>query len=931
VRIHGAADVQETLEEHGPELARRFWVPRAPPGPLAFDFLLGPATLTKVEAGAVALETPDGPQRWSAAVWIDANGRRTAVPWSADAQALHLRLEPSLLAASTYPALLDPQVSPLVDVAPPPVRAVYGSVSAVWHGSGWFEAIYPGTQRQGLVVFDVAPDFSTQRMLGDHAGSIGTPIVLAGQDAVVLRSDFPRNWQAMWFSRDGGSQSVVTQLSFGLTPVLAANGATALGAWPVHLADGGYVARGQLLTHVSASAPLDIGVISSGVPPAVAPVSGGFQVGALSSDFQAQTLLQVWSLTTGGGLTGPVATGASYWGNLTAQAIPGGVVWVGEVDDPMAPTPAVGAASTFDDGGFNATPRPVLPKGYAGPAVATAVGSVALVAVVPPGGVTDVSAATVDLAGTVAVLPSPLLIPDAGLYLNDIAYGGGSVFLTGTTNYACSALVSLDGGPSVPLHPSVVVPTDEVQPGVAYASGRFLTVWSDLRFTVFPGLPFYSAALLAADGTLLEPPFPFAAGTPASTLYPPQNLVASGDGFEALLVPYPQLLHVRVGLDGGTSAADPIIFPPGNILLNMHLYSRGIDSVAAWQDDNNGTLSVQFLRWELDGGRIDATPQTLVPDEEVPAAIGADDVGYRVLLQRSTAVSIVGAALYTLPELDGGGLAPVDFTALESNVDAFRCSNLLCAGRDCVVTTGAPDAGSTKLWALDGTLWTTVALLPCSLKSDGLKLFGAPLDVQPYLLQQFDTQGRLIGPPFTLALTPGIWNDLHLTSDGDAGTLFVSAGLEGDAGYGLRAQLVRTLGQGAACAAATDCGTGFCVDGVCCDSACGGGLPGDCVACSIALGATVDGTCATLSGTVCRPSVAACDVEERCSGVDASCPADVTECPPDAGPPDAGSVGGGTGPQLLRVGCGCDAASGVPLLAALTLWRRRRAAAAARA
>jgi hypothetical protein len=82
-------------------------------------------------------------------------------------------------------------------------------------------------------------------------------------------------------------------------------------------------------------------------------------------------------------------------------------------------------------------------------------------------------------------------------------------------------------------------------------------------------------------------------------------------------------------------------------------------------------------------------------------------------------------------------------------------------------------------------------------------------------------------------------------------------------------------GNGGACATGTDCLSGFCTDGVCCDTACGGGDPGDCQACSIAAGAAVNGTCAPRSsGTVCRAAAGACDVAETCTGSSTSCPAD---------------------------------------------------------
>ena len=54
--------------------------------------------------------------------------------------------------------------------------------------------------------------------------------------------------------------------------------------------------------------------------------------------------------------------------------------------------------------------------------------------------------------------------------------------------------------------------------------------------------------------------------------------------------------------------------------------------------------------------------------------------------------------------------------------------------------------------------------------------------------------------------------------------------------------------NGHTCTAGTQCTSGFCVDGVCCDSACGGGSTTDCQACSVAAGAATDGVCSPLNG-----------------------------------------------------------------------------------
>ena len=109
-----------------------------------------------------------------------------------------------------------------------------------------------------------------------------------------------------------------------------------------------------------------------------------------------------------------------------------------------------------------------------------------------------------------------------------------------------------------------------------------------------------------------------------------------------------------------------------------------------------------------------------------------------------------------------------------------------------------------------------------------------------------------------------------------------------------------TRPNGSACATGSQCGSTFCVDGVCCDAACGGGVDGDCQVCSKAKGAATDGTCGLAApGTTCRPAAGPCDGAEVCSGASASCPVDKlksssTTCRPAAGPCDTADKCSGT-------------------------------------
>ncbi|HOX47521.1 MAG TPA: hypothetical protein PK668_28265 [Myxococcota bacterium] len=87
------------------------------------------------------------------------------------------------------------------------------------------------------------------------------------------------------------------------------------------------------------------------------------------------------------------------------------------------------------------------------------------------------------------------------------------------------------------------------------------------------------------------------------------------------------------------------------------------------------------------------------------------------------------------------------------------------------------------------------------------------------------------------------------------------------------------LGDGSPCPGSLPCESGFCVDGVCCNSACGGGATDDCMACSVAAGAPSNGYCQHLSDAaaptvVCRPASDVCDAAETCTSLHMECPYD---------------------------------------------------------
>jgi hypothetical protein len=99
-----------------------------------------------------------------------------------------------------------------------------------------------------------------------------------------------------------------------------------------------------------------------------------------------------------------------------------------------------------------------------------------------------------------------------------------------------------------------------------------------------------------------------------------------------------------------------------------------------------------------------------------------------------------------------------------------------------------------------------------------------------------------------------------------SGAVLVAGGVSGTTV--LSAARLYDPSSGLACTSGGQCATGFCVNGVCCDTACNGG----CGACN--LPGTV-GVCSPIAaGPVCRAQMGSCDVAETCNGTSVSCPAD---------------------------------------------------------
>jgi len=122
-------------------------------------------------------------------------------------------------------------------------------------------------------------------------------------------------------------------------------------------------------------------------------------------------------------------------------------------------------------------------------------------------------------------------------------------------------------------------------------------------------------------------------------------------------------------------------------------------------------------------------------------------------------------------------------------------------------------------------------------------------------------------------------------------SVLVAGGLNG--GATVSAAELYDPSNGLGCTSGTQCASGFCVNGVCCDTACNQG----CGACNLA---GKVGVCSAIaSGTLCRGAAGPCDVPENCTGSSVSCPANTfvaggTTCRGAAGECDLAEVCTGT-------------------------------------
>lgn len=222
-------------------------------------------------------------------------------------------------------------------------------------------------------------------------------------------------------------------------------------------------------------------------------------------------------------------------------------------------------------------------------------------------------------------------------------------------------------------------------------------------------------------------------------------------------------------------------------------------------------------------------------------------------------------------------------------------------------------AGSAYVFVRAGATWTQQAKLMASdgaqLDSFGLSvgLSGDVAVVGAYLADQTGAQGSNEGKAYLFQRSGNTWTEeaTLVASDAAEGDQFgqsvainadavvvgahmsdSAAGTDAGSAYVFLLEGILELGE--PCSGNSACDSGFCSDGVCCDTACGGSDTQDCRVCSVAAGAQNDGTCTPVAAATSCSDDDACTTQGACDGsgtcvgsAPLTCEEDGNECTSD--------------------------------------------------
>ena len=471
----------------------------------------------------------------------------------------------------------------------------------------------------------------------------------------------------------------------------------------------------------------------------------------------------------------------------------------------------------------------------------------------------DIYGALVNSAGTV-LIPGGVLISSAAndQYSPAVAYDGTN-FLAVWQDYRDfkGSYYDIYGALVSPLgkiiSSGIAVSTangNQRFPEVAYGGGKYLVVWEDSR----SGTDIYGA-MVDTKGKVLHPTGVTISNAANSQIAP--SVAYDGTNFLVVWQDYrsstshPDIYGVLVNKFGGVASS-------AGVPISTASYSQGVPSVAygvgsflvVWEDYRNYTSS----SWDIYGARVSTAGVVLDSagiaistqySQQRNPSVAHDGTNFLMVWEdyRNSAKShwdIYGARMSSAGNLLNNTDIPISTAAMNQRRSrvASDASGALAVWEDYRNGTYNPDVYGTTLTAagkVDYGLGFPITTSSGQDKSPNLVSSASGSFMVVY--SQFNPQG-----------TSGAFRIMGRT---------VSAKKK----------------DGTTCTTGSECKSGFCVDGVCCDTACGGGNTSDCQACSVSAGAKTDGICgAAKAGGVCRGMAGSCDVPETCDGTSMVCP-----------------------------------------------------------
>ncbi|HEX8698372.1 MAG TPA: Ig-like domain-containing protein, partial [Myxococcaceae bacterium] len=185
--------------------------------------------------------------RYGHATWVERSGRRTGLKAEFDQGHIRLRVPASLLESSEYPAVLDPIISPEMDVDLPVARVEPGAqrTPAIAFNGTLFLVVWEDARLGGTIIYGARVSATGQVLdlaglrLSTGSDSQARPAVASnGADFFVVWEDLRSSWD-IYGARVTGSGQVLSSPEIPIsveptsqrTPDIAARGADYLVVW----------------------------------------------------------------------------------------------------------------------------------------------------------------------------------------------------------------------------------------------------------------------------------------------------------------------------------------------------------------------------------------------------------------------------------------------------------------------------------------------------------------------------------------------------------------------------------------------------------------------------------------------------------------------------------------------------------------------------